>query len=89
LESALGLSPAGEVGFEPSTKWRYHPLHLPFFYFLIIRKDVAYGLVIVWALVGIWIGQSGYQNIVTLAQTSSIIVLITLAVTILNDKLRK
>ena len=56
---------------------------------LITRKDVAYGLVIVWALAGIWIGQSEYQNIVTLAQTSSIIVLITLAVTILNDKLRK
>ena len=31
---------------------------------LVTRKEIAYGLVIVWALVGIWVGQSDYQNIV-------------------------
>ena len=53
------------------------------------RKDVAYGLVIVWALVGIAAGQSGNQNIVTLAQASAVIVLIALVATILLTKLRQ
>ncbi len=53
------------------------------------RKDIAYGLVIVWALVGIAAGQSGNQNIVTLAQASAIVVLIALAATILLTKLRR
>jgi len=56
---------------------------------LATRKDIAYGLVIVWAFVGIAAGQSGNQNIVTLAQASAVIVLITLAATILLAKLRR
>jgi benzodiazapine receptor len=56
---------------------------------LATRKDIAYGLVIIWALVGIAAGQSKYQNIVTLAETSAIIVLIALAATILLTKLRR
>ncbi len=56
---------------------------------LATRKDIAYGLVIIWALVGIAAGQSGNQNIVTLAEASAIIVLITLAATILLTKLRR
>lgn len=39
-----------------------------------IRKDVAYGLVIVWALVGISVKQSGNHNIVMIAQIGAIIV---------------
>lgn len=54
---------------------------------LITRKDVAYGLVVAWALFGIWIGQSIYQNIVILAQASIIIILIILAITIFRGKL--
>lgn len=53
------------------------------------RKDIAYGLVIVWALTGIAAGQSGNQNIVTLAQASAVIVLIALAATILLTQLRR
>jgi len=45
---------------------------------LVTRKDIAYGLVIIWAFLGIAVGQSGNQNIVTLTQASAIIVLITL-----------
>ena len=56
---------------------------------LITRKDIAYGLVIIWAFVGISVGQSGNQNIVTLTQVSAIIVLITLISSILIAKLRR
>ena len=56
---------------------------------LITRKDIAYGLVIIWAFVGIAVRQSGNQNIVTLTQVSAIIVLITLISSILIRKLRQ
>jgi benzodiazapine receptor len=56
---------------------------------LIARKDIAYGLVIIWAFVGISVAQSGNQNIVTLTQASAIIVLITLVYSILIAKLRR
>jgi hypothetical protein len=56
---------------------------------LATRKDIAYGLVIVWALVGIAAEQSGNQDIVILAEASSIIVLIALAALILLTKLRR
>ena len=56
---------------------------------LIIRKDVAYALVIIWALVGIGLKQSGNQTIVTLTEVSAIIVAVALVVVILVAKLRK
>jgi len=56
---------------------------------LATRKDIAYGLVIIWALVGIAAGQSGNQNIVNLAEASAIVVLIALAATVLLTKLRQ
>ena len=55
---------------------------------LATRKDIAYSLVIVWALVGIAAGQIGNQNIVTLAQASAVIVLLVLAATILLTRLK-
>ena len=51
------------------------------------RKDIAYGLVIVWALIGIAVKQSGNQNIVMLAEASAIIVLLSLPATVLLRKL--
>jgi hypothetical protein len=42
------------------------------------RKDVAYGLVIIWALVGISVMQSGNQSIVTTAEIGAIILAISL-----------
>ena len=53
------------------------------------RRDVAYALVIIWALVGIAVKQSGNQTIVMLTEVSAVIVTITLAVTILLTMLRR
>jgi benzodiazapine receptor len=54
-----------------------------------IRKDVAYALVIIWALVGIAVKQSGNQTVVTLTETSAVIIAIALVATILFAKLRR
>ena len=49
------------------------------------RKDIAYGLVVVWALMGIASKQTENPNIVTTTQASAIIILIALAaITILT-----
>ena len=56
---------------------------------LATRKDIAYSLVVIWALVGIAVKQSGNQNIVTLTEASAIIVLIALVATILLSKLKR
>jgi len=53
------------------------------------RKDIAYGLVIVWALIGIAVKQSGNQNIVTLTEASAIIVMVALAAILLISKLKR
>jgi benzodiazapine receptor len=53
------------------------------------RKDVAYSLVLVWALVGIAVNQSAYQNIVLAAAASAVIILIALAVVLAVSKLKK
>jgi len=56
---------------------------------LATRKDVAYGLVIVWAFTGISAAQTANQSIVTLTQISAIIVFIALVATIVINKLRQ
>jgi len=56
---------------------------------VVTRKDVAYGLVIVWAFIGISAAQTAYQNIVTLAQISAVVVLLGLIGTIVINKLRQ
>jgi hypothetical protein len=53
------------------------------------RKDVAYALVIIWALVGIAVKQSVNPTIVLLTETSAVIVAIALLATILITKLRR
>jgi hypothetical protein len=53
------------------------------------RRDVAYGLVIIWALVGIAVKQSGNQNIAMIAEASAAIVAIALAASILLTRLRR
>jgi benzodiazapine receptor len=53
------------------------------------RKDVAYGLVIIWALLGIAVKQGGNQNIATATEISAVIVLITLALSILASRLKR
>lgn len=47
-----------------------------------IRRDIAYAWVIIWALVGIGVNHSGNQNVVLLAEISSILVAVGVLVTI-------
>lgn len=56
---------------------------------LVTRRDVAYSLVIIWALVGIGVKQSGNQTIVLLMEISAAIVAVALVATTLVTKLRK
>jgi len=56
---------------------------------IVTRKDVAYGLVIIWAFVGISAAQTSYQTIVSLTQISAIIVLLALVVIVIISKFRK
>ncbi|HIJ08117.1 TPA: hypothetical protein HA274_02050, partial [Candidatus Bathyarchaeota archaeon] len=53
------------------------------------RKDIAYGLVIIWALIGISVNQSGYQNIVLITEVSAVIVAVALVAAILLTRFRK
>jgi hypothetical protein len=53
------------------------------------RRDVAYGLVIIWALVGIAVKQSGNQNIAIIAEAGAVIVAVALAASILLTRLRR
>jgi benzodiazapine receptor len=53
------------------------------------RRDVAYDLVIIWALVGIAVKQSANQNIVTTTEISAIIVAIALLLSILVSRFRR
>lgn len=56
---------------------------------VLTRKDIAYGLVVIWAFLGIAVGQSGHPNIVILTQVSAIIVFITLFSSILISRLKR
>lgn len=53
------------------------------------RKDIAYSLVLVWALIGIAVNQSTYQNIVTAATASAIIIIAALVAFLAVSKLKK
>jgi benzodiazapine receptor len=53
------------------------------------RKDVAYALVIIWALAGIAAKQSSSQTIFMLTEISAIIIAIVVAATILFTKFRQ
>lgn len=56
---------------------------------LATRKDIAYGLVIVWAFIGISVKQSGNQSIVTLTEASAIIVVLALAAVMLSSRFKR
>jgi hypothetical protein len=53
------------------------------------RRDIAYGLVIVWALVGIAVKQSASRSIVTTAETSAVVVTVALVLAILISRFRR
>jgi benzodiazapine receptor len=53
------------------------------------RKDVAYALVIIWALMGIAVNQSSNQNIVTTSEASAAIVAVALIAVIILTRLKR
>jgi len=53
------------------------------------RKDIAYSLVLVWALIGIAVNQSAYQNIVLAAEISAIVIIVALAAFLAVSKLKR
>ncbi|MBS7632652.1 tryptophan-rich sensory protein [Candidatus Bathyarchaeota archaeon] len=54
-----------------------------------IRKDLAYGLIIIWALLGIAMKQSENQNIVAATEINSVIIVIALILAVLISRLKK
>jgi hypothetical protein len=56
---------------------------------IVTRKDVAYALVIIWALVGIVANQSSNQNIVTTAEASAAIAVVALIAVIILSRLKQ
>ena len=54
-----------------------------------IRRDIAYALVVIWALVGIGVNHSGNQNVLLLTEISSVLVAIGVLVTIVLTWLRR
>lgn len=54
-----------------------------------IRKDLAYGLVIIWALLGITMKQGENQNIVATTEISAVIIVIALILAVLISRLKK
>jgi hypothetical protein len=52
---------------------------------VLTRRDVAYGLVIVWALIGISANQSGNQNVTLVAQISAVIVAVAVVASVLLE----
>jgi hypothetical protein len=55
---------------------------------VLTRKDISYGLVVIWALLGIAVKQSANQNIVITTEVGAIILTITLIAAILLSKLK-
>jgi len=53
------------------------------------RKDVAYGLVLIWALVGIAVKQSAHPDVVVTAEASAVIIAIALVTVILVSRLKR
>lgn len=55
---------------------------------VVTRRDIAYGLVVVWALLGIAAKQSSNQNIVLVSETSALVVAITLVASVFYSRLK-
>lgn len=56
---------------------------------IVTRKDVAYSLVVIWALAGIAVKQSLYPDIVLTAEVAIAIVVVALVVTLIAYRLRR
>jgi benzodiazapine receptor len=55
---------------------------------IVARKDIAYSLVVVWALAGIAVKQNTYPSIATVAEIASAVILIALALSLAVRRLR-
>jgi hypothetical protein len=55
---------------------------------VLTRKDIAYGLVVIWALLGIAAKQSTHQNILITTEVCAIILAITLLATAIHSKMK-
>lgn len=53
------------------------------------RKDVAYGLVVIWALLGISVKQSGNQNVVMATEIGAVVIVVALVASILVSRFRR
>ena len=53
------------------------------------RRDVAYSLVLVWALVGIAVNQSAYQNVVLASLIGAVTIVVALVAVLAVSKLKK
>jgi translocator protein len=56
---------------------------------LATRKDIAYSLVIIWALIGIGVNHNGNQTVVMLTEVASALVVVALVLTLLVTRFRK
>jgi benzodiazapine receptor len=56
---------------------------------VITRKDIAYALVIIWALGGIAVNQAAYPNVVTAAEAASIVAALAVVVVLLHPRLKR
>jgi hypothetical protein len=54
-----------------------------------IRKDIAYALVIIWALVGIGVNHTNNPNVVLLTEVSSIIVAVALLAVVIATLVKR
>jgi cell division protein FtsW (lipid II flippase) len=53
------------------------------------RKDVAYGLVIIWALLGIAVEQGANWNIVTTVEISVVVIVVGLILSFMASRLKR
>jgi benzodiazapine receptor len=90
---AAALVSVGWSGFGLSAEtWAIVAMSIGLIVTLIViafRRDIAYSLVIVWALAGIAIKQNMYPNIVFTAETAIAAILIALAASLLVSRFRR
>ena len=56
---------------------------------IVARRDIAYSLVIVWALAGIAVKQNVYLNIVIVTEVAIVVVLVSLALSFIAQKIMR
>lgn len=90
---SAGLVSANWNGFDVSpTAWAILVIVVALIITLAVlgtRKDLAYGLVVIWALAGIIANQGGHPEVVTTAEASAIIIAIAIIVVGLAHRLKR